>query len=236
VTAPELLPRAPLPYPTGKCKKKEDGKVLLYVLVDEKGQPRNLMFLHPLGTDLDKFALQIAAADRFNPGTHDGVPVVVGESLEVDMQSCVVEKKDDAGKKTPWLQLRSEPVQKFGILSQPPEEAVLTPIGLSFEDSYKAAAPYYRVGGDVSAPVLINSVDPEFTDEARRAKHGGVCIISLIVDVYGRPQHVHVVRALGMGLDQKAIEAVNHFRYKPAMKDGQPVPVMVNVEENFRIY
>src|ERR1039458_3266635 len=71
VTAPQLLPLNVTDISTEKCKKKMDGKVVLSVLVDEKGQPRNLMFLHPLGTDLDKFALQIAAAERFKPGTHE---------------------------------------------------------------------------------------------------------------------------------------------------------------------
>lgn len=91
-------------------------------------------------------------------------------------------------------------------------------------------------GGGVSAPVLIYSVDPEFSDEARRAKYQGICVVSLIVDKQGNPQNIRVVRALGMGLDQKAEEAVRQYKFKPAYYKGHPVPVLIDVEVNFRIY
>jgi len=94
-----------------------------------------------------------------------------------------------------------------------------------------------QVGGRVSAPVPLFQPDAEFSDEARRAKYQGVCLVSLIVDAQGNPQNVHVVRALGMGLDEKAMEAVRKYKFKPAMRDGKtPVPVQVNVEVNFRLY
>lgn len=94
----------------------------------------------------------------------------------------------------------------------------------------------YHVGGGVSAPQVISYVDPEFSDEARRAKYQGVCVVSVIVDAQGNPQHVHVIRPLGMGLDEKAIEAVRQYKFKPAMYQGHPVPVEVDIEVNFRIY
>ena len=79
----------------------------------------------------------------------------------------------------------------------------------------------YRVGGGVSAPVPIFTPEAEFSDEARRAKYQGVCLISLIVDAQGNPQNPRVVRPLGMGLDEKALEAVRKYKFKPAMKDGE---------------
>jgi TonB family protein len=95
----------------------------------------------------------------------------------------------------------------------------------------------YKIGGGVSAPVPLNNVEAEFSDEARRAKYQGVCIVSLIVDAQGNPQNPRVVRALGMGLDEKALEAVRKYKFRPAMKDGKtPVPVMISVEVNFRLY
>jgi TonB family protein len=86
VTAPEFVSLNMAPISAGKCNKKWDGKVTLSFLVDTMGRPRNIMFLRPLGTDLDKLALQIVAADHFKPGTHDGAPVVVAQSEEVGMQ------------------------------------------------------------------------------------------------------------------------------------------------------
>jgi periplasmic protein TonB len=94
----------------------------------------------------------------------------------------------------------------------------------------------YHVGGGVAAPQLIFAPDPEFSDEARRAKFQGVCVVSLIVDPQGHPQRVQVVRHLGMGLDQKAVDAVKQYRFKPATLQGKPVPVEVNIEVTFRIY
>jgi TonB family protein len=93
-----------------------------------------------------------------------------------------------------------------------------------------------KLGGGVSAPVLIYDPDPEFSDEARRAKYQGVCVVGLVVDSQGNPQQVHVVRPLGMGLDEKAIEAVKQYKFKPAMYKGKAVAVEINIEVNFRIY
>jgi protein TonB len=95
----------------------------------------------------------------------------------------------------------------------------------------------FRIGGGVSAPVPIVSPEAEFSDEARRAKYQGVCLVSLIVDAQGNPQNPRIIRALGMGLDEKALEAVRKYKFKPAMKDGKtPVPVMITIEVNFRLY
>jgi TonB family protein len=95
----------------------------------------------------------------------------------------------------------------------------------------------YRVGGGISAPVALVQPEAEFSDEARRAKYQGVCLISLIVDAQGNPQNPRVVRPLGMGLDEKALEAVKKYKFKPALKDGKtPVPVMITIEVNFRLY
>jgi protein TonB len=93
-----------------------------------------------------------------------------------------------------------------------------------------------HLGGGVSAPVLIYDPDPEFSDEARRAKYQGVCVVGLIVDAQGNPQQVKVVRPLGMGLDEKALEAVRQYKFKPAMYKGKAVAVEINIEVNFRIY
>jgi protein TonB len=93
-----------------------------------------------------------------------------------------------------------------------------------------------RIGGGVSAPVLIYSVEPEFSEEARKAKVAGNVLVNLWVDTQGNPSHVHVIRGVGMGLDEKALEAVRQYRFKPAMENGKPVLVELNVEVNFQIF
>ena len=93
-----------------------------------------------------------------------------------------------------------------------------------------------RIGGGVSSPVVIYQVEPEFSEEARKAKFMGIVTVNLIVDTKGMPQNVHVLRGVGMGLDQKAVEAVRQYRFKPAMAEGKPVPVELNVQVDFQIF
>jgi len=94
----------------------------------------------------------------------------------------------------------------------------------------------YHIGGGVSAPIPIFTPEAEFSDEARRAKYQGVCVLSLIVGPDGKPRDIKIGRSLGLGLDEKAIQAVNQWKFEPAMKDGKPVAVAINVEVQFRLY
>lgn len=94
----------------------------------------------------------------------------------------------------------------------------------------------YRVGGGVSAPRALYAPDPEYSEEARKAKYQGTVVLWVIVGPDGRPHDIRVQRSVGMGLDEKAIEAVRTWKFEPARKDGQPVAVQINVEVNFRLY
>jgi periplasmic protein TonB len=93
----------------------------------------------------------------------------------------------------------------------------------------------FRIGGGVSAPSVLSKVEPEYSEEARKAKWQGTVVLSVTVDELGRPKNIRVLRSLGLGLDQKAIEAVSQWRFKPGLKDGKPVPVMASIEVNFRL-
>ncbi|MGA9472495.1 MAG: energy transducer TonB [Terriglobales bacterium] len=94
----------------------------------------------------------------------------------------------------------------------------------------------FRVGGGVSAPKAIYDPDPEYSEEARRAKYQGTVLLWIVVGADGKPRDIRVERSLGMGLDEKAIEAVKQWRFEPSLKDGQPVAVQVNIEVSFRLY
>jgi TonB family protein len=93
----------------------------------------------------------------------------------------------------------------------------------------------FRVGGGVSSPIPIYKPDPEYSEEARKAKYSGTVTLAVVVDVEGQARDIHVVKSLGMGLDEKAIEAVQKWKFKPAMKGGQPVNVRATIEVNFRL-
>jgi periplasmic protein TonB len=90
-------------------------------------------------------------------------------------------------------------------------------------------------GGGVSQPVLLVRVSPDYSDEARKARYSGSVLLTIVVDVSGRTRDIRVVRSPGMGLDEKAVEAVRNWRFKPGMKDGQPVNVRAQVEVFFRL-
>ncbi|MGB8014093.1 MAG: energy transducer TonB [Terriglobales bacterium] len=94
----------------------------------------------------------------------------------------------------------------------------------------------FHVGGGVSAPKVIYQPDPEYSEEARKAKFQGTCVLWLVVGPDGKPRDIRVSRTLGLGLDEKAMEAVKNWRFEPAYKDGKPVAVSINVEVSFRLY
>jgi TonB family protein len=93
----------------------------------------------------------------------------------------------------------------------------------------------FKIGGDVSQPVPIYKIEPEYSEEARKAKYSGTVLLQVIIDDHGLTRDIHVIRPLGLGLDEKAIEAVAKWRFRPAMKGGHAVAVQANIEVNFRL-
>jgi len=93
----------------------------------------------------------------------------------------------------------------------------------------------YRVGGGVTAPAVLYKIDPEYSEEARKAKYSGTVVLYIQVDESGHATNMRVVKGIGLGLDEKALEAVNKWRFKPGLKDGKPVVVEAHIEVNFRL-
>jgi len=103
-------------------------------------------------------------------------------------------------------------------------------------DSEEAGAGVKQIGGRVSRPELLYAPEPEMSEEAKREKLSGNVLVNLWVDEKGLPTHVRVLRGAGHGLDEKAVEAVQGYKFKPAMEDGKPVAVSLKVEVNFQIF
>lgn len=93
----------------------------------------------------------------------------------------------------------------------------------------------YRVGGGVTQPSVLFKVDPEYSEEARKAKYSGTVLLQIVVDVDGKAKNIRVVKGVGLGLDEKAVQAVQKWRFSAGRKNGQPVPVYATVEVNFRL-
>jgi protein TonB len=95
---------------------------------------------------------------------------------------------------------------------------------------------FTHVGGSVRPPSVLTSIDPEYSEQARKAKFSGNVQVYLIIDAQGNPTHVRVVRGVGMGLDEKAVEAVRQYKFKPATENGRPVAVDMYMDVNFQIF
>jgi TonB family protein len=95
----------------------------------------------------------------------------------------------------------------------------------------------FRVGvGGVSAPKLLTRVDPEFSQAARGLRYSGVVLLRFRVGTNGVPSQLRMLRPIGLGLDENAVQAVAQYRFAPAMENGKPVAVELNVEVNFQIF
>jgi protein TonB len=107
--------------------------------------------------------------------------------------------------------------------------------GLGPGDTAGLGGGAYDVGGNVTAPIPIYSPDPGYSEEARKAKYSGVAVVVAIVDAQGNVTDVQILKPVGLGLDEKAVEAVRQWKFKPALRNGTPVKVRVNIEVTFRL-
>jgi len=127
---------------------------------------------------------------------------------------------------------------KFGSLGRDGENGIgphgrggIGPDG----DGPSGITAHPRPGHNISAPQLIDKVEPEFSEEARKAKYSGVVVLQIEVDTNGKARRVRVVQSPGLGLDKKAVDAVLQWRFMPGYQDGKPVVTGATVEVNFRL-
>jgi TonB family protein len=95
----------------------------------------------------------------------------------------------------------------------------------------------YRGGfrDNVTQPTLLSKVEPEYSDEARKVKLQGSVFLRIVVDERGHAESIEVTQGLGLGLDERAIEAVKKWRFKPGMRGGRPVPTSAIIQVTFRL-
>jgi TonB family protein len=220
VTAPELLPVTVTDEAIGDCKHL-DGIAFLSAVIDENGVPHDISLHASPGNGLDEEAVRLVTAERFKPGTYNGAPATIAITTWLEMKACIQEQKNDAGEKINLIRLRSAPEQ-----------------GLELKPAPAGNAPSERghPGVRTSAPVLLNRIEAKYSDYGLQQRINGACVISLIIDTHGMPQNVHIFKSLEPSLDQNALNAVSQYRFKPAMRNGTPVPVMITVEVDFRLF
>jgi TonB family protein len=117
--------------------------------------------------------------------------------------------------------------------------ALLALLGLAVpsisQEAPKKDGPPYRVGGEISRPEILSSTRPIYTELARRARVTGTVIVEAIIDEHGDVTDVRVLKGLSMGLDQAATDAIRAWKFKPAMREGQPVRVYYVLTVNFQV-
>jgi TonB family protein len=121
------------------------------------------------------------------------------------------------------------------IVAAPAPEASASDIGKSTVNEPIGAKPF-RVGKHLAPPKVLFTPDPSYPEFARQTRIQGNTLLSIVVNREGRPEHIRVARPLGAGFDDKAVEAVQRWKFQPGTFDGKPVPVQINVEVNFRLY
>jgi TonB family protein len=234
VIAPELIvPQIPIER-VHHCEKL-DGKPIIALVVDANGNPASPLVTQPADGKLNEAALTLVVRDRFRPGTHDGVPAAIAVEIEVTLKTCARYAPQGNGVFI-LASLREEPVQKLTV--SPP---VSPEIAKALSETPNAAALAGRrqldqQSGPVVAPVPLNAPTAHYTDAAKRAKIMGDCLVRIVVDAYGNPKNPVVVKGLDPGLDQEAIKSVMQYRFKPAMRNGQPVPVQITIAINFKLH
>lgn len=118
---------------------------------------------------------------------------------------------------------------ELGAKAPPPQTATTAPTAAGMSGGPIA------VGPGVTPPSILKRIEPKYSEEARQAKISGSVVLALTVDETGSPRDIRVLRPLGYGLDEKAIEAVQHWKFAPATKDGKPVAIFSNIEVTFKL-
>ena len=220
IKAPKLAPTDFSPVVVSNdCEYDRAGIVRLSLVVNSQGRSEKVAPLFPFNDDIDKAAMSIAEVDLFSPGAKNGVPVAVAQELEVKLTVCRVKFVDKDGTTSVRLRLKSAPVQK------------LLPAAKELPPS-----PGHIGQANSSPPVPLVTPEAEYPPEQRLRGIQGSCLISLVVDAKGQPQAMRVVRGTNEQFDEKALDAVAKYLFKPARKGNDSIPVMMSIVVNFRLH
>jgi len=201
-------------YPKEARKKKIEGPVVLRATVTLDGNLKDITVVSgdPILADA---ALDAVRQWRYQPSKINGEPV------EAQHEIVITFKKDGGA-----VYLGPDDLSPDVPLEPPPDIA-----------ERLVAGEFFSGGGrDVTHPQGTYMPEPEYTETARGAKYQCTNVLSVIVAADGQPLSVWVVKPCGEGLDEKSMAAVQKWTFRPATKDGEPVPVFINVETSFHLY
>ena len=230
-------------YPAEAKAAHVQGAVILHAIISKEGTIKNLSVISGNGM-LVNAARDAVSQWTFKPYLLNGEPMEVETSITVNFSL-----PDSAAQGAVILHAI---VSKDGTIEN---LQVIRGNGMPTNAAGDAVDGVKQVGGDVKGPEVIYQPEPDYTQAGRKAKVQGVVTVGLIVDKNGTPQNVHVIHGLGIGPDgkpdptfkkawrkaadgmnQSAVDAVKKYVFKPAMENGRPVAVYLNVEVNFEIF
>lgn len=203
---PIVLERAAAVYPADARPEEVNGACLLSLVIDADGAPAGIQVLRTHGAAFDAAAIEAVKQTKFEAGSLDGKPVPV----------------------------RIYARTRFFEDQRPAYPRIITQFGMNgfgqFPAGGIASRPYDK------PPVALYAPAAQYSEQARKAKAQGVVIVSVLVTEEGSPSDIKILKSMGMGLDESAMECVSQYRFKPAMKDGEPIAARIVVEVNFRLY
>lgn len=208
IVAPVLVDAVPAEYPPDATDADRPHSCVLSVVVGADGVPTGIQPLNPHAGPFDDAAIAAVRQSKFQPGTLDGKPVPVLVHVRVPFFHLAPA--------VPRVMLHYAQLGGFSQRSQQQDPD--------------------RMQSNYTPPKLIQNVMPEFSTEARKKKIQGIVIVSALVTEDGEPVDLRLEKSLGYGLDEKALQAVSQYRFKPAMRDGSPVRERVTVEVNFKLF
>jgi TonB family protein len=208
IANPIVLERVAAVYPGGARPEEVNGFTLLNLVINADGTPADIQVTHSHGAAFDDAAIEAVKQTKFEAGTLDGKPVPVRIVARI----------------------------RFSDEQRPAYPRIVTEFGVRGGSLRASGGGGFASRPFDKPPTALYAPAAEYSERARKAKFNGVVVISVLVTEEGLPADIKVMQSAGMGLDEKAIESVSQYRFKPAMKDGSPVAARIAVEVNFRLY
>ena len=205
VTAPKLVRTVIAPYPWDVPDKDVQGMTVMAMVIGADGIPAHIQVLHTHGNAFDRSAVAAVEHSHFEPGRLGDKPVPVWIDVRVVFHA-------DRSQAVPQVLITERDLA-------PPDESQL-------EDKHHKPLSY-------TPPFPIHTVDADFADPFTKHPFVQLALVDVLVSADGLPKEVYVRRGLGFGLDEKAAEAVKHYRFMPATSKGKPVEARRDVMVSF---
>jgi outer membrane biosynthesis protein TonB len=195
---------------------KAGGDVKFSFVVDSRGLPRNVVFEQALANEIDLLALKVILNSRFQPAMLNGAPVAVGRSAKMHLQICSEQTTDQSGKTRFTFRLRSNPEETVGDWNHSSAQANLAPIVIP-----PGICADRESNGFTPPTLLVHPPPPDAKG------HSGKFSFKVLVDEHGVPQDLEVLKSTDPALLPQVTLCMRNLRFKPALKDGMPVPAHI---------